>query len=116
MFERLCMLAEELMPDATKTQIGLEMVEFRRDDGQFLLLGMSFYAPKHPVVVLSVFEGTASRMGVTAGTTSLRVNGCDVTVTRCMEYVNQPERVTISYRGHDLGCLVSLFSEDCQPI
>ena len=48
-------------------------------------------------------------MGVTAGTTSLRVNGCDVTVTRCMEYVNQPERVTISYRGHDLGCLVSLF-------
>jgi hypothetical protein len=99
MFANLCVLAEQLMPGARKRQADSDMMELRRDDGQFLFLGMSFYTPKHPVIVVSVFEETAARLGVTAETTSLRVNDRNVSVrvTRGMDYVNQPVRFTISY-------------------
>ena len=99
MFAYLCVLAEQLMPGARKRQADSDMMELRRDDGQFLFLGMSFYTPKHPVIVMSVFEETAARLGVTAETTSLRVNDRNVSVrvTRGMDYVNQPARFTISY-------------------
>ena len=99
MFAYLCVLAEQLMPGARKRQADSDMMELRRDDGQFLFLGMSFYTPKHPVIVVSVFEETAARLGVTAETTSLRVNDRNVSVrvTRGMDYVNQPVRFTISY-------------------
>lgn len=99
MFAYLCVLAEQLMPGARKRQADSDMMELRRDDGQFLFFGMSFYTPKHPVIVVSVFEETAARLGVTAETTSLRVNDWNVSVrvTRGMDYVNQPARFTISY-------------------
>ncbi len=100
MFAYLCVLAEQLMPGARKRQPDPEMMELRRNDGQFVFLGMSFYTPKHPVIVMSVFEETVTRLGVSVGNTRLRVNNdtfVNVRVTRGMDYVNQPARFTISY-------------------
>jgi hypothetical protein len=64
------------------------------------MMAMSFHVPKAPVLLASVFETGAARIGVTAGTTSLLVNGrsVPVRVTRCMRYAHsEPAKLNITY-------------------
>jgi hypothetical protein len=100
MFAYLCVLAEQLMPGARKSQTGLDVCFYNRRDGQLLMMAMSFHAPKAPVLLVSVFATGAARIGVFAGTTSLLVNGrsVPVRVTRCMRYAaSEPIKLNITF-------------------
>lgn len=99
MFTYLCNLAAEIMPDARRSQIGPDMVEFRRlSDNQFVFLGLSFGYEKKPMVVASVLEDTAARLGVTCESTSMLVKGQAVPVTvRRTQYANGPVKIMITH-------------------
>ena len=117
MFANLCVLAEQLMPGARKSQTGLDVCFYNRPDGQLLMMAMSFHVPKAPVLLVSVFATGAARIGVFAGTTSLLVNGrsVPVRVTQCMKYADsEPAKLNITYNVQNdaadvLRVLVSAF-------
>ena len=101
MFAYLCVLADQLMPDARKSQTGLDVCFYNRRDGQLLMMAMSFHVPKAPVLLVSVFATGAARIGVFAGTRSLLVNGrsVPVRVTRCVRYAaSEPIKLNITFR------------------
>lgn len=99
MFTHLCALTAELMPGSKRTQIGSKMVEYRRPDKQFVLIGMNFAIERKPVVIASVLEATAIRLGLSAGSTSLSVDGTALRV----RVTHFGLKVMISFEVDDLG-------------
>lgn len=99
MFTRLCSVVSEIMPDARRNEWCHEMTEFRRSDGQYVLIGTTLDGERWPVVIMSVLERTAGGLGVTQRSSWMRVGGLEVPVrVTYSKYLDRPARLLITYR------------------
>ena len=95
MLAHLSSLASELMPDAKKLDRA-GVTTFTRGDGQFVLVGEMFGQVE---LLASVSEGTAARLGVTARSDRMVLDGGQEVPVRVklFQYFDRPGKVMITY-------------------
>lgn len=105
MFTYLCMLAEQVMPNFRKTMIGLDMVEYRRPDKQFVFMALPLPSVGGSITIIaSVWEDTAARLGVNVDSTTMRIGHREVPVeVNAIGYEDRPTRIQVVYRCAELS-------------